>query len=130
MGDVNLISSVEALCCSLSCQNKYQLFVSLFKSINRFTRICCKELSPLHIYLKKVLNNPKVFRFPHSHRSRRLRSGDCAGQLTGAPRELHSVAHFWFGMTCGEVELLLHHPYTVPAVFDEEDYHPRVLVNH
>lgn len=90
----------QTLCCSHACQNKYQLFVSLkcilFKSILRFTRICCKEFSQLPIYRKEVLNAPKVFRFPHSQRSRRLRSGDRAGQLTGAPRSLHSAAYVWF----------------------------------
>jgi hypothetical protein len=82
------------------------------------------------MYLKEILNTPKVFGFPYNHRSKRLRAGDCAGQRTGAARELHSAAYFWFWMTCGEVGLLSHHPCTVSAVFDEEAYNPRVLVNH
>jgi len=98
----------QTLCCSHACQNKCQLFVSLkcilFKSILHFTRTCCIEFSQLPIYLKEVLNTPKVFRFPHSQRSRRLRSGDRAGQLTGAPCAVHSAAYFWFGCWHAEKE--------------------------
>ena len=98
----------QTLCCSHACQNKYQLFVTLkcilFKSIPNFTRICCKEFSQMPIYLKEVLNTPKVFRFPNSQISRRLRSGDRAGQVAGAPHALHSAAYFWFGCFHAEKE--------------------------
>jgi hypothetical protein len=76
-----------------------------------FTRCCNTSKSLIGAEVTEV------FRCLYGKKSRVLRSGDRAGQLT-----VH-----W---KCGENKVMLHHAWTTCVVFDEEAHVPRVLVNH
>jgi hypothetical protein len=56
-----------------------------------FSSRCCNTCKPFI-----GAEYTKVFRCPHSQKSRGLRSGDRAGQLTGPPRPIHCSPKFWF----------------------------------
>jgi hypothetical protein len=78
-----------------------------------------------------ALNTPKSLGIPKAKKSRGLRSGGRAGQLTGL-RVLSTVNRksgsdaVW---QCGENEVVLHHAWTTCVVVDEEAHVPGVLVN-
>jgi hypothetical protein len=84
-------------------QHKFQLFIT-----QRCT-ICWKfpvsHKSPdKHSVLTDVIplkslitaEYTKAFRYPHSQKSRGLRSGDYAGQLTGPPHPIRCSPKVWF----------------------------------
>jgi hypothetical protein len=71
----------------------------------------------------------KVFSCLHSQKSRKLRSGDRAGQLAGPPRPIHCSPKVWF--RCGpSLQGVPHHAWTACVVVDEETHVTRLPVNH
>jgi hypothetical protein len=109
--------------------------VRTLSKIPVFTRISWQAFSARCCNTSKTLigaEYTKVCRCPHSQRSRRLRSGDRAGHLSG-PRVLSTV-HRKSGpgavWQCGENEMVSHHAWTPCVVVDEEAHVSRVVVNH
>jgi hypothetical protein len=135
MGDVHVITTADALHGSHAFQHNFQLFVAPRCALCR-NFLVSFESPGRHSLLVAVIpvkaltgvEYTKVFRCPHSQKSRRLRSGDCAGQ-SAWPQ--HSVD--WFIESLVQVlsdnEVMPHHEWTT-CVDVEEAHVPRVLVNH
>jgi hypothetical protein len=83
---------------------------------------------PLNIGAEYII----AFRCPHSQKSRGLGSGYRAGQLTGPLRPIQCSQEAWFRccLTMRRKWVGAHHAWTTCDVIDEEEYVPRVLVNH
>jgi hypothetical protein len=104
--------------------------VRTLSEIPDFTRIsirCCNTCKSLI-----DAEYTKIFTCSNSQKSRGLRSGDHAGQLTGPPHPSHCSPKVWFRCCLiirrkwvGSPSCLNH-----MRCFDEEAHVPRILVNH
>jgi hypothetical protein len=101
MGDVRVISTADALCVSPAVQLCAQKCVLWLKFLASLESPDGRSLLVAVVPLKSLISAEytKVFRCPHSQKSRGLRSGDCAGQLTRPPRPIHCSPKAWFSMT-------------------------------
>jgi hypothetical protein len=108
--------------------------VRTLSKISGLTRISCQ------IFTTRCCNTPKsfigaeytkVFRCPHSQKSRGLKSGDHASQLTGPLSPVHCSLKSGSGALWQwrENEVMPHDAWTT-CVANEEAHTPRVLVNH
>jgi hypothetical protein len=96
--------SCDALCGSHAFQHNFHPFVAQRCVLCRKFLVSLESpdrLSPLvaviHLSHWSVLNTPKSLGVPRAKKSRGLRSGDHAGQLTGPPRPIHCSSKAWFG---------------------------------
>jgi hypothetical protein len=139
MGDVLLIATAGVLCASPAFQHNFQLFIILrcsfcwkflvsLKSCDRHFLL----VTPIFLTQWSVLNTPKSSGDPTANKSRELRPGDCAGQLTGPPSPSPCLLKVWF-IWC----LTLQRYWggapscrTTGVVADVEAHVPKVLVNH
>jgi hypothetical protein len=101
-GFVRVISTEDALCGSHAFQHDLQLFVAqtcALSQIPGFIRISWHAFSTQFWNTSKSLIGAeyiKVFRCPHSQKSRKLISGNHAGHFTGPRRPVHCPPEVWF----------------------------------
>jgi hypothetical protein len=102
-GGVLVISTAHALCDSYAFQHNFQLFVAQKCALSRKFLVSLEfpdrhsvlvALIPLKLLIG--VEYTKVFSCPHNQNSRRLKSGDRAGQLIGPPRPSHCSPKVWF----------------------------------
>jgi hypothetical protein len=122
-GDVHVISTTDSVCGSHAFQHNFQRTeVHTLSKMSAFIGISWQAFSTYCYNTSKSFISDgyiKVFRCPHSQKSRGLRSGDHTGQLTGPPSPISTVhlksasGAFW---QCGENGVVPHHAWITCVV--------------